>query len=270
MALENVAEPPSIRLTLQQALPQAREAPEASPLPEPLAPSTTHQEESIPLAPPPVEEPPSPPEIPVVVPPVLPEPPAVPGAPPPPAPPETVRRAEPVPPKAPPKKPSPTVPKETAAPKKTPATPTPSKPAVAAKTTAPQRSRPAPGQGTVQPAPPLHTASPGVPHSSSKDGTVTGTLGTSAPAAHGTVDVKTLKILNHPSPEYPNLSRKRGEEGTVTILITIVSGKVAEATVEQGSGYPRLDNAALHAVRRWTFDHQGTVRARVPVRFTLK
>ena len=90
------------------------------------------------------------------------------------------------------------------------------------------------------------------------------------PTSAGPVDVAVLKALKKPAPTYPMTSRKRGQEGTVTVLITIRSGRVTEASVEQSSGFSRLDNAAIQAVRRWTFDHQGTVRARVPVRFSLK
>lgn len=86
----------------------------------------------------------------------------------------------------------------------------------------------------------------------------------------GPVDVETLRILSKTPPEYPLFSRKRREEGRLTILITIQSGRVIDARVEQGSGHPRLDEAALRAVRTWRFDHAGRIRARVPVRFQLK
>lgn len=86
----------------------------------------------------------------------------------------------------------------------------------------------------------------------------------------GPVDVGTLRILSKTPPEYPLFSRKRREEGQLTILITIQSGCVTDAQVERGSGYPRLDEAALRAVRTWRFDHPGRIRARVPVSFHLE
>ncbi len=86
----------------------------------------------------------------------------------------------------------------------------------------------------------------------------------------GPVDVGTLRILSKTPPEYPLFSRKRREEGQLTILITIQSGRVTDAQVERGSGYPRLDEAALRAVRTWRFDHPGRIRARVPVSFRLE
>lgn len=93
----------------------------------------------------------------------------------------------------------------------------------------------------------------------------------SGPGAEtGPVDVGTLRVLSRTPPEYPLFSRKRREEGRLTILITIQSGRVTDAQVERGSGYPRLDEAALRAVRTWRFDHPGRIRARVPVSFRLE
>ena len=86
----------------------------------------------------------------------------------------------------------------------------------------------------------------------------------------GPVDVGTLKILSKTPPEYPLFSRRRREEGKLTILITIESGRVVDAVVENGSGHARLDEAALKAVRTWRFDHAGRIRARVPVSFRLE
>lgn len=111
----------------------------------------------------------------------------------------------------------------------------------------------------------------GDPGGARDDGAEAGTdtsVGTGPEA--GPVDVETLRILSKTPPEYPLFSRKRREEGRLTILITIQSGRVIDARVEQGSGHPRLDEAALRAVRTWRFDHAGRIRARVPVRFQLK
>lgn len=97
-------------------------------------------------------------------------------------------------------------------------------------------------------------------------------VGPSAGLAGGTgpVDVGTLKILSKTPPEYPLFSRRRREEGKLTILITIESGRVVDAVVENGSGHARLDEAALKAVRTWRFGHEGRIRARVPVSFLLE
>ncbi len=80
-----------------------------------------------------------------------------------------------------------------------------------------------------------------------------------------------------PAPAYPVRARRRGEQGTVMLRVLVGSdGAVLRAEVAQSSGYQRLDDAALEAVRkRWRF-----VAARrggqavqswvlVPIRFTL-
>lgn len=53
-------------------------------------------------------------------------------------------------------------------------------------------------------------------------------------------------------PRYPAQSRRLGEEGKVVLRVELdEQGLVAAATVSQGSGFPRLDEAALSAVRSW-------------------
>ncbi len=88
-------------------------------------------------------------------------------------------------------------------------------------------------------------------------------------AKPGPVDVGTLRILSQPPPEYPLFSRRRREEGVVRLLLTIRSGRVAEASVSSGSGSARLDEAALKAVKLWRFDHPGEVRASAAIVFRL-
>lgn len=84
------------------------------------------------------------------------------------------------------------------------------------------------------------------------------------------VDVNTLRILSRTPPEYPLFSRRRREEGEVRILLTVRSGQVTDARITTGSGFPRLDEAALKAVRLWKFDYPGEVRARAGIVFRLK
>ncbi len=54
------------------------------------------------------------------------------------------------------------------------------------------------------------------------------------------------------APAYPAQSRRLGETGKVVLRVTLDErGSVARANVERSSGYPRLDEAALGAVRGW-------------------
>jgi protein TonB len=60
--------------------------------------------------------------------------------------------------------------------------------------------------------------------------------------------------LNNPAPAYPAASRRLGEQGRVLLDVYIQpDGRVGEIRVKQSSGYPRLDEAALDAVRRWRY-----------------
>lgn len=53
-------------------------------------------------------------------------------------------------------------------------------------------------------------------------------------------------------PTYPFLSRKLGEEGKAVLRVELdESGQIERATVKTSSGYARLDEAALSAVRHW-------------------
>lgn len=63
-----------------------------------------------------------------------------------------------------------------------------------------------------------------------------------------------LDGFRNPEPEYPYLSRQRGEQGAVTVLLHISeAGQVTGVEVLASSGYPALDEAAKRAVLRWRF-----------------
>lgn len=52
------------------------------------------------------------------------------------------------------------------------------------------------------------------------------------------------------APDYPMLSKRRGETGTAVVAITVdTQGAVRSATLRTSSGFPRLDEAALQAAR---------------------
>lgn len=55
-------------------------------------------------------------------------------------------------------------------------------------------------------------------------------------------------------PPYPIESRRRGEQGTVLLLLQIdAQGKVEEVRLLRSSGHPRLDRAAAAALAKWRF-----------------
>ncbi len=81
----------------------------------------------------------------------------------------------------------------------------------------------------------------------------------------------------NPAPTYPSEARRRGWEGTVLLSVEILeNGRPERITVKQSSGYAVLDEAALGAVRRWTFipaQRNGQPirsQAEVPIVFSLR
>ncbi|MDE2598585.1 MAG: energy transducer TonB [Rhodocyclaceae bacterium] len=60
--------------------------------------------------------------------------------------------------------------------------------------------------------------------------------------------------LNNPRPAYPSMSRRLGEEGRVEVEVQVQpDGSAGKVSLKRSSGYPRLDDAALEAIKRWKF-----------------
>jgi protein TonB len=113
--------------------------------------------------------------------------------------------------------------------------------------------------GTDQPGQPK---SHGSPVTDAQDG-----------AGPAIVDISNLAVTKKIQPQYPMISRKRRDQGTVTLLVTIKAGRVASIEVERSSGHGPLDESAVRAVREWEFDSSGygdTVVARIPFAFSLQ
>lgn len=63
-----------------------------------------------------------------------------------------------------------------------------------------------------------------------------------------------LKTKSRVEPMYPPAARRAGEEGTVRLRILVDErGVPRDVQVAQGSGFTRLDQAAIEAVRKWRF-----------------
>jgi len=80
-----------------------------------------------------------------------------------------------------------------------------------------------------------------------------------------------------PRPNYPEVSRRRGESGRVTVRVLISpKGEVEEAKVHESSGFERLDQSGLRAARTARFKphtENGVARAAmadIPFDFVLK
>ena len=86
-----------------------------------------------------------------------------------------------------------------------------------------------------------------------------------------------MAYLNNPPPAYPAVSKRAGEQGRVMLRVRVDASGVVEAIELQAtSGFPRLDEAALAAVRRWRFvpaklgERAVAGWAVVPISFSLR
>jgi periplasmic protein TonB len=58
-----------------------------------------------------------------------------------------------------------------------------------------------------------------------------------------------------PRPTYPEDARQQGIEGTALLSVQVLAdGRVGDVSVKTTSGSTILDEAAVRAVRRWTFE----------------
>jgi protein TonB len=75
-----------------------------------------------------------------------------------------------------------------------------------------------------------------------------------APPPAGPVTVANLdeRLIEGKPPRYPMESRRKKEQGTVLLRLLIgTDGRIAQISIAQSSGYERLDQAALQAIRNW-------------------
>lgn len=64
----------------------------------------------------------------------------------------------------------------------------------------------------------------------------------------------TADYLRNPAPRYPLDSRRAKEQGTVMVKVLVSpAGTVQDIKIARSSGYDRLDNAALSAIKHWRF-----------------
>ena len=62
------------------------------------------------------------------------------------------------------------------------------------------------------------------------------------------------QYLNNPTPAYPALSKRLGEQGKVMIRTFIgVDGTAQQAQIKTSSGFDRLDQAALATALKWRY-----------------
>ena len=86
-----------------------------------------------------------------------------------------------------------------------------------------------------------------------------------------------VAYLNNPAPDYPALSVRKGEEGRVLMMVLVsADGAAEDVQIEKSSGFDRLDNAAVAAVKKWRFipakknNQPLSAFVRVPMPFILE
>ncbi len=83
--------------------------------------------------------------------------------------------------------------------------------------------------------------------------------------------------LDNPTPAYPSMARRMGEEGKVVLRVFVeASGKPSKIEVRTSSGSTRLDDAASAAVWNWKFvparrgEENVAAWVLVPISFSLR
>jgi protein TonB len=110
----------------------------------------------------------------------------------------------------------------------------------------PSPSRESTAQPVTQPAAPAATPQAAAP---------TAAAPSAASAAHPALPASTEpRNVSHvdcsiPKPDYPDISKRRGEHGTAIVRFVVgLTGRIETAQLQTSSGYTRLDEAALAAV----------------------
>jgi protein TonB len=69
------------------------------------------------------------------------------------------------------------------------------------------------------------------------------------------VSIPASYSASNQKPIYPNMSTRLGEQGTVVLRVLVkADGSAGEVEVKSSSSYPRLDQAAVEAVKTWRFN----------------
>lgn len=78
-------------------------------------------------------------------------------------------------------------------------------------------------------------------------------------------------------PVYPSAAIRMGQTGTVILSVQVLgNGRIGEVRIEQSSGHPRLDDAAVREARRWRLipgtqdGAPATMWKQIPITFRLQ
>lgn len=101
------------------------------------------------------------------------------------------------------------------------------------------------------PSPPATTG-----QTASASTTPAGSSAAAGPAGNAVISAARFDAdyLRNPAPAYPPMSRRLREEGEVLLDVRVTAdGRAEQVRIRRGSGYARLDEAALDTVQHWRF-----------------
>jgi periplasmic protein TonB len=82
--------------------------------------------------------------------------------------------------------------------------------------------------------------------------------------------------LHNPAPDYPQMARRLGQQGRVLLKVLVAENGIAETVaLATSSGFEKLDQAAIEAVKKWSFipakrsNEAISAYVLVPVKFSL-
>lgn len=137
-------------------------------------------------------------------------------------------------------------------------------------------STPVPATTSAEQAPASAHATAAAPAASGVQASSAPSASPSDPEALASPPLFNAAYLHNPAPIYPSAARELRESGRVLLRVQVSAQGLAEqVTLAQSSGSPRLDQAALRAVRQWRFvpaQRGGTALAGsvlVPISFHL-
>ena len=132
--------------------------------------------------------------------------------------------------------------------------PTPVEPVLTAPPPRPEPTRAAEPEPAPAPADPAPVAPPAQPAPQAEPAVAAAPPPAPVPRAPREVSIRAVEYLTLPVLHYPLASRRLQEEGRVHVRVLVdVAGLPREMQVIRSTGYPRLDEAALAAVRATRF-----------------
>ncbi|WP_261318365.1 energy transducer TonB, partial [Burkholderia cepacia] len=114
-------------------------------------------------------------------------------------------------------------------------------------------AQPAPARAAAPPVPRAAAPAPAAPAAAARAAPSPAPAAPAAPVRE-TAPIGDAAYLRNPAPDYPAFAQDQGWEGRVVLRVHVLANGTPDAVdVRTSSGRRMLDNAAVAAVKRWTF-----------------